>query len=335
MKKKLLSLSALALVASAAFAQATNQDVTKNGPTESVPQSGIYDQYLYEFFWPTGNASAGDDLNCITAGGTANNNVWDTFANLGGVSTDHFTSGAQGSSGGDQGTLKFMVKTADAGKLFSNRLVKGNCSIASAGWNLDLSNATTPNKVIKINFKTSVNLDIRLFAATNSGGSFEIMDGQNAEVVAYQSVTAGSNYQTLTFNIASTNWNGSKVIDWTKIIGVGIQVNNVAADGDVLIDWISLGGVDGSVNVADLKPSNNNVVVFPSPATDNVNVRFSTEENVTMSITDITGRVMVSEKVASGSSVNKAFNVSNYAEGMYFLNVTGATSQYTEKFMVK
>jgi hypothetical protein len=43
---------------------------------------------------------------------------------------------------------------------------------------------------------------------------------------------------------------------------------------------------------------------------------------------------MVSEQVAAGS-VSKSYDVSNFAQGLYFVTVSSASGQTTEKFMVK
>ncbi len=93
------------------------------------------------------------------------------------------------------------------------------------------------------------------------------------------------------------------------------------------------GGYVCNTGVAEVS-NLNSLQIFPSPANDVVNVNFAAKENVTVSLVDIAGRVVSSQNVSAGTQ-NLKFNISNFSEGMYFVNIVGASGSHTEKLMVK
>jgi len=134
--------------------------------------------------------------------------------------------------------------------------------------------------------------------------------------------------------------------DVTKLSGLGITVVGLASAES---NWEPLALVDQSVTIHSIKGgkscvSNSDAVselttaskfkIFPSPANDVLNVNFEAQENVSVALTDITGRVVLSQNVSAGSQ-NLKFNVATFSEGMYFVTFTGAAGQHTEKVLVK
>ena len=64
-----------------------------------------------------------------------------------------------------------------------------------------------------------------------------------------------------------------------------------------------------------------NITVYPNPTSDFISLRFSTTEilrNVKLTVTDISGKLLQQSKVTSDQ---EQLNFSNYAKGVYFLNV--------------
>ncbi|MCX6182044.1 MAG: T9SS type A sorting domain-containing protein [Bacteroidetes bacterium] len=121
-----------------------------------------------------------------------------------------------------------------------------------------------------------------------------------------------------------------------SINGAGASINNVwqqPAITNLPVAVYYIRGGATAVGISDVT-STSNLNIFPSPANDVVNVNFEAKENVTVSITDITGRVMLTQNVNAGTQALK-FNVSTFSEGMYFVNIAGASGSHTEKLMVK
>ncbi len=78
------------------------------------------------------------------------------------------------------------------------------------------------------------------------------------------------------------------------------------------------------------------VKVGPNPATDVVNVMFSDiEGDFTLTMTDITGRVVSTETVNVLGAANHSVNVSALAAGVYMLNVNSGAASVTYKISVQ
>jgi hypothetical protein len=77
------------------------------------------------------------------------------------------------------------------------------------------------------------------------------------------------------------------------------------------------------------------VSVMPNPVSENMNVRISGKvENLTLSVYDMTGRTLFSEKIASGE-VNHRINCSALSSGIYFLKAESDAGNSTVKFIRK
>ena len=74
----------------------------------------------------------------------------------------------------------------------------------------------------------------------------------------------------------------------------------------------------------------NNTKLFPNPVSENLNIAFKNindDQNIT--ITDVTGRTIYSEKVVSNSI---KVNTENYPAGIYFCKIIGGKTNETIKF---
>jgi hypothetical protein len=77
--------------------------------------------------------------------------------------------------------------------------------------------------------------------------------------------------------------------------------------------------------------------IYPNPADDNVTLDFSESDarNVTISLIDISGRQLETQQI-NGSDQRRIFiNVSEYAAGMYLLQISQEGVQSTEKIIIK
>ncbi|HRH39320.1 MAG TPA: T9SS type A sorting domain-containing protein, partial [Flavobacteriales bacterium] len=78
------------------------------------------------------------------------------------------------------------------------------------------------------------------------------------------------------------------------------------------------------------------VDLWPNPSYDMVNVRFAsdTDAPVTISIMDMTGRVVAQERVNNNTGVNVVpFNVQGFPEGLYVVHVNNGDTEFTERFV--
>lgn len=91
--------------------------------------------------------------------------------------------------------------------------------------------------------------------------------------------------------------------------------------------------------IAENSISNVLVSVFPNPATDNVNVKFTLKETsfITVDLMDINGNKvanLISENGMQGD-INKTFNVSSYSKGVYFLKIQDEKSSSLKKLIIE
>ncbi len=76
------------------------------------------------------------------------------------------------------------------------------------------------------------------------------------------------------------------------------------------------------------------IILYPSPAKDEVNISFAgtIENNFTISIIDITGKLLYNKKIyLSNSNRIESINVSNFESGVYFFKIKGINSVITKK----
>jgi hypothetical protein len=75
-----------------------------------------------------------------------------------------------------------------------------------------------------------------------------------------------------------------------------------------------------------------NIKLYPNPAKDKMNIVFNNTNDVnSMKITDVTGRVVHTENIASNANSIEV-NTKNYPAGIYFCEINGETTNETLKF---
>ena len=89
---------------------------------------------------------------------------------------------------------------------------------------------------------------------------------------------------------------------------------------------------------ADQVTNQNSLTVFPNP-TDGLfqlNYQSFDNQNVKVSITDISGRIIYQEEIKEFSGfLNESFDLTKYADGMYFLQVIQGEEIFSEKIILQ
>ena len=99
---------------------------------------------------------------------------------------------------------------------------------------------------------------------------------------------------------------------------------------------VNLGGsiskiVGAGLNI--LENQNNNVLVYPNPATDIVNIKLQTQVMEHLKISDVKGSIIYTETLQSNQ---KQLNTSSFAKGMYFITITTKQgAKFVKKLMIK
>lgn len=221
------------------------------------------------------------------------------------------------------GTATFTRDAVASGTWSHAKFNDGDCgTLGVDNPKLDLSGG---NFTVKIKAKSLGSADATMWVALNKtvGSNLGITHDNKTQVIA----KAATNVYTYSFNLTADK---NEFDNFSDVEGISFHVNNSES---IEIEWIEIG--DGAHDVSTNELSTlSNFTLFPSPATSEVNLKFTAQEATTVTLTDITGRVMVSEQVSAGS-VSKSYDVSGFAQGLYFVTISGANGQTTEKFMVK
>ena len=168
----------------------------------------------------------------------------------------------------------------------------------------------------------------------NTTYSVTVSDGSATNV---SSVTINVNpqpvssftYSTNSLNITLTNQsiNATSYIWYFGDGGLSTQINptyNYAGDGNYTITLISINncGSDTSFQNITITGLNNTelnsscITVFPNPTTGILNIDLNSNEIIKISVSDITGRVIIEQNMNS----EKKINLNGLTEGLYYIN---------------
>lgn len=92
------------------------------------------------------------------------------------------------------------------------------------------------------------------------------------------------------------------------------------------------------VNTNELTANNFNLVAYPNPAENQTTIAFELENtsDVTVTVTDMSGKVMLNEVMINAGAGKNELNIStaNFANGMYFLNLSTGNINAQKKIVV-
>ncbi|MEG1555154.1 MAG: T9SS type A sorting domain-containing protein, partial [Bacteroidales bacterium] len=119
-------------------------------------------------------------------------------------------------------------------------------------------------------------------------------------------------------------------IDVSKIYVQFVSDNWQEGTGFELESYIIL-GIDEESGLSDVN-------IYPNPASNYVNVKFSTDqaENISLQVLDMTGKMIYSEAINhAGGELNHQIPVANFAKGIYFLQLQTINGKTIHKFIVQ
>jgi hypothetical protein len=112
-----------------------------------------------------------------------------------------------------------------------------------------------------------------------------------------------------------------------------VVANGIASDPVSFTPCVGINtGVDESFNL------NNNISVFPNPASENATVRFTVNDggNYNLKLIDIVGRTVIEETDAAHAGDNShLLNLIGIAKGVYTISITKGVDIYKTKMLVK
>lgn len=93
---------------------------------------------------------------------------------------------------------------------------------------------------------------------------------------------------------------------------------------------------DMSVGIFEI-PERTALTVFPNPTVDQVNIDFKEipQGNYTFSVSDITGKIVRTERIVSNGTGVENFDVSSLKPGVYVISIAGESTIYTSRLVRK
>ncbi|MNY05642.1 hypothetical protein D3C86_1383700 [compost metagenome] len=113
--------------------------------------------------------------------------------------------------------------------------------------------------------------------------------------------------------------------------GVAVATVTTFTSGNSIEDAMKTSGT-ASISEASAEIG---MTVYPNPASTVVNVSFEGKGDYSVSIMDISGRVVAVQSVSAAGTTNVEMPIAELQAGNYFVSVANGSASYTQKLMVK
>ena len=84
-------------------------------------------------------------------------------------------------------------------------------------------------------------------------------------------------------------------------------------------------------NIVSLEESVTGLSIYPNPSNGIINIELDKNNNYSVQITDIVGKVVIDDKISS----NTSFDLKHLDAGVYFVNVSNNEISKTEKIVIE
>ncbi len=167
--------------------------------------------------------------------------------------------------------------------------------------------------------------DIRLYNSSGSTLATSALSGTSAETII-RNTTAAATYfvQIYPYSTASINTN--------LCYRLRINTSGTAFRGDAPVEF-----TEGNENPDKINPLED-VLVYPNPASDLLNINFFNPEDgiVSAEVIDMLGKTVMNTTINAGEGFNRAeMNISSVMNGIYFLRLQQNGEYVVRKFIVK
>ncbi len=96
--------------------------------------------------------------------------------------------------------------------------------------------------------------------------------------------------------------------------------------------------LNGSATGIQNNSSEKEVTIYPNPATNEIYINYSNANvtgTTTMSLTDLSGRLVYYEKIHTTGEFTKRIDVASISKGIYILNVTTFNETINKKVIIE
>jgi hypothetical protein len=193
------------------------------------------------------------------------------------------------------------------------------------------------NGEIWIKAKASANTTVQVYIQEGNTPSLDLSKCSSSIL----KLNLTTNYQVFTLsNFSATSFVSNQPdIDLTNVGMLVFEAkdgnNNVDFDGKIMLDYLCLSQhCLWEISQGTNELTQNLVSVFPSPAQDEIKVQFTSFEAATVTITDMSGRIVSTEAISAGTT-SKSFDVSKLESGIYMLQLISSEGMGVSKFVVE
>jgi hypothetical protein len=126
-------------------------------------------------------------------------------------------------------------------------------------------------------------------------------------------------------------WNTSEItqtieVDSSGTIIVAVIDNNGCINSDTVEITITVGLTEAQIAAG--------VRIYPNPTQSQLTVETGNVSDATISMTDMQGKIMMTDIVNNSAETKHTYDVSGYAKGIYFLTITTNGQSSTSKLIV-
>lgn len=162
--------------------------------------------------------------------------------------------------------------------------------------------------------------------ANNNILNWQVISEKNVLQYEVEQSVDGKSFNYLT-TIFATNNSGTKTYNY---------VHNT--NSNIVYYRIKITDINGVISYTSvvhiLRNNSNSIKVYPTIASSLINVNFGTiKGNQTISIMDINGKVLITQKINTNIVTTTGINISNLQNGMYCIVVNDGTKNISSKFL--
>ncbi len=126
-------------------------------------------------------------------------------------------------------------------------------------------------------------------------------------------------------------WNTSETtqtieVDSSGTIIVAVIDGNGCINSDTIDVTIIVGLTENQIA--------NGMMIYPNPTASKLNINLGKTANAIITLTDMQGQILMTDKVNNASDSVRTYDVTTYAKGIYFLNITSGEQTSTSKIIV-
>ncbi|HOZ81678.1 MAG TPA: choice-of-anchor J domain-containing protein [Bacteroidia bacterium] len=198
---------------------------------------------------------------------------------------------------------------------------------------IDMTNAVNPQLTFSVAYcqYSTENDRLQVLASTDCGVTWTSLFNEAGAALST------SPAQTTAFTPTSASQWESKTVSLANYVGqpsllLSFKATN-AYGNNLYVDDINLTGVTAVHQIEGVTT----LEVFPNPASDVLNIKATMEKSLpmTISLTDISGRKLFQKNLGTVSVVNETVKTSDFAAGIYTLEVRSGDSVSYQKITIK